>query len=73
MYAVPDDPSRMQAMVFVREFEAMAETLVAEIERPRRHPPEKQELLADLREVREQIRRLQEAFGLAVPYGRDTA
>ncbi|GAB89205.1 hypothetical protein [Gordonia rhizosphera] len=73
MYAVPDDPSRLQAMVFVREFEALADKLVVEIEGHRPHSTEMLQLLAELREVREHIRRLQVSFGLASRHGRETA
>lgn len=66
MFVAPDDPATLQAMIFVREFEAIAERLVADLESPRLHPVKQRTLLVELREVREQIRRLQLSFRLPV-------
>ncbi|MGV9712754.1 hypothetical protein ACWDTI_19075 [Gordonia sp. NPDC003424] len=65
MQAVPDDPGRLQAMIFVHEFEAIADTLVAELDDRTIDPPRRRQLIAELHEVRRQVADLQRTYRLA--------
>ncbi|WP_440713726.1 hypothetical protein [Gordonia sp. FQ] len=65
------DPSTLQAMIFVREFEARADRLVIEIGSVPLSHPHTRELLTELHDVRAQIQRLQTTYRL--PLGRSVA
>ncbi|MEP9393920.1 hypothetical protein ABLE92_23090 [Gordonia sp. VNQ95] len=64
MPPVPDHAARVQATIFVDEFEAMADSLVAELDDLPPRSPQRHQLTADLYEVRRHIAQLQHTFGL---------
>ncbi|MFW0787789.1 hypothetical protein AAFP35_25115 [Gordonia sp. CPCC 206044] len=59
---VGDGSDNAQAALFVQELERIADGLVSEIENPRTGPRRTQAATAELRQVRDYIRRLQERF-----------
>jgi uncharacterized alpha-E superfamily protein len=59
-----DDSDHAQAIVFVTEFERIADLLVADLENPRTPAKQLAGLRDELYQVRAQIRRLEDAYGL---------
>ncbi|RPA12081.1 hypothetical protein [Gordonia sp. OPL2] len=59
-----DDSDHAQAIVFVAEFERIADVLVADLENPRTPSKQLAGLRDELYQVRAQIRRLEDAYGL---------